>query len=198
MQPITWENFAPTGWGPEGMPEVDDVRPHQCPRCRKPAKEGDRVYLQGHGHRVREVVVRPAVEDLEPLVVECWSRRYRCTRCGAVVTVLPAGVLSRCLYSVMAIVHAFILVSAAPVGGGLSEEEAYDIQGMNPSRRWTKPFPYRWRSLDRWRKRIGAWWPGCRGISELLVELFSRASRSELREVLAVAVGSHVQWGAAM
>ena len=198
MQHIEWEAWAPAHWRPEALPEVDDVRPHCCPRCGGLAKEGGRVFLQGHGCRQRQVVVHPAVEGHGPLVVECWSRRYRCTRCKAVATVLPRGVLPRFLYSVMAMVHAFVLVAKKPLGEGLSHEDAYHIQGMRSLLGWKKPWPYRWRSLDRWRKRIGEWWAGIGDASELLVELLRRAGSGGLREMLAVAVASHVRWGAAM
>ncbi len=153
MQDIEWADIGPHRWQPEALPDVDDVRPHHCSRCGSPAKEGGRVVLHGHGHRGREVVIHPAVGDSAELVVECWSRRYRCTRCGAVPTVLPPGVLPRFLYSALAIVTAFWLVEAAPVGQGLTEAEAYAVQGMYRCPRWTKPWPYRWRSLDRWRAR---------------------------------------------
>ena len=154
--------------------------------------------LHGHGHRQREVVVRPAVGDQEALVVECWSRRYRCTNCSAVLTVLPPGVLPRFLYSALAIVTAFWVTEAAPVGEERTHAEAYAVQGMYRRPRWTKPWPYRWRSLDRWRARLPQWWPGVQDASGLLVELLRRAGCRDLRRVLAVSVRSHAQWGAAM
>src|SRR5690606_18656122 len=140
--------------------EVDDVRPARCDRCATPARSGGRITLQGHGIRQREVVVTPAIDGARPVLEECWVRRYRCTACRAVATVLPHGVLPRFLYSALAIVTAFLLTAASPIGEGLSDAEAYDRQGMNPSRRWTKPNIYRWRSLDRWATRISDWWPG--------------------------------------
>ena len=33
MQFIEWADCAPALWRPEALPEVDDVRPHCCPRC---------------------------------------------------------------------------------------------------------------------------------------------------------------------
>lgn len=138
--------------------------------------------------------------DAPAIVGECWVRRYRCTLCRAVPTVLPRGVLPRFLYSALAIVVSFVLVGAQPVGDGLSHAAAYDIAGMNPSRRWSKPWPYRWRSIDRWRAHIPDWWPGVgdQGLDGLLIGLVRRAGGTELGRLLAVAVRSHVRWGAAM
>jgi len=200
MQLIDWVDVEPSLWHPEALPDVDDVRPLRCPGCGAPAKQGGRIVLHGHGRRERQVVVLPALGDTCRVVGECWSRRYRCTLCGSVPTVLPRGVLPRFLYSALAIVVSFALVGQRPVGEGLSDAEAYDLQGMNPSRRWTKPWPYRWRSLDRWQSRIASWWwgLGAEDLEGLLVGLSRRAGGSDLRQVLAVAVASHVRWGAAM
>jgi hypothetical protein len=117
-----------------------------------------------------------------------------------VVTVLPKGVLPRYLYSVAAMVMAFLLVAGGPVGEGLSEAEAYDRQGMNRRRGWTKPWPYRWRSLGRWFGMAGTWWPGraVAGLRELLLGFVVDAGSDARREVLASAVGTHVRWGCAM
>ncbi len=198
MEGIEWADIGPHCWQPEALPDVDDVRPRRCRRCGSPAKEGGRIVVQGHGHPGRQVVVLPAVGDQADLVAECWSRRYRCTRCHAVPTVLPPGVLPRFLYSALAIVAAFWCTEAGPVGQGLTDAEAYAVQGMYPRPCWTKPWPYRWRSLDRWRARIPAWWPGVQDASGLLVELLRRAGCRDFQRVLAVSVRSHARWGAAM
>ncbi len=142
----------------------------------------------------------PAIADEPAEVGECWVRRYRCTRCSAVLTVLPRGVLPRFLYSGLAIVVAFVLTAARPVGRGLSDAEVYDRQGMYRCRRWTKPWPYRWRSVDRWASKIGAWWPGLAAdsIEDLLIGLLRRAGTEAFAPLLGAAVASHVRWGAAM
>lgn len=142
--------------------------------------------------------------DGAPALTECWSRRYRCTRCGAVHTVLPVGVLPRFLYSVFAIAWAFALVAARPVGHGQSHAAAYDAQGMNATRGWTKPWPFRWRSLDRWRARLPVWWPAWSDIEALLVGLRRRsgegigAGTDAAAALLEAAARSHVRWGRAM
>lgn len=113
---------------------------------------------------------------------------------------LPVGVMPRFLYSAFAIVIAFVLVAEKPVGDGLDHADAYDRQGMNPRRDWNiGSVAYRWRSIDRWRRHLGAWWPGLPDdIEPFLVGLFRRAGSTELREVLTAAARSHVRWGAAM
>ena len=127
--PIEWSDFDPHQWRGEALPDVDLVRPAACPTCLTAAKSGGRVILQGHGKRQREVVV-PAVIDEEDEVelLECWVRRYRCTLCRAVVTVLPKGVLPRYLYSAAAMVMAFLLVADRPVGEGLSDADRQRIR----------------------------------------------------------------------
>lgn len=148
--------------------------------------------------RTREVVVSPALQDRARLV-ECWSRRYRCTACGAVPTVLPVGVLPRYLYSAFAIVIAFTLVATEPVGRGMSDARAYRRQGMNAVRRWRRGVDWRWRSIDRWRAQIQTWWPGLPdSLDGLLVGLRSRAGSTDPPALLAAAAGSHARWGAAM
>jgi hypothetical protein len=198
---IEWSDIDPCQWCLEALPDVDLVRPPACPTCLTAAQVGGRVNLHGHGIRQREVVV-PAVIDEDDRVelLECWVCRYRCKLCGAVVTVLPKGVLPRCLYSAAAMVAAFLLVADKPVGDGLSDADAYDRQGMNPRRGWTKPWPYRWRSLDRWLGMAASWWPGraVAGLQGLLLGFVVDAQSDARREVLAAAVGAHVRWGCAM
>jgi hypothetical protein len=199
--PIEWSDIDPHQWCLEALPDVDLVRPPACPICLTAAKIGGRVILQGHGKRQREVVV-PAVVDEEDDVelLDCWVRRYRCVLCGAVITVLPKGVLPRYLYSAAAMVMALLLVANKPVGEGKSDAAAYDRQGMNPRRRWTKSWPYRWRSLDRWFAMAGTWWPGraVGNLEALLTGFVVDAQSDARREVLAAAVGTHVRWGCAM
>ncbi len=133
------------------------------------------------------------------MLTECWCRRYHCTACGAVATVLPVGVIPRYLYSVFAIVIAFTLVAARPVGRELTDALAYQRQGMNRIRRWHRGVDWRWRSVDRWSAQIERWWPGLPDtIESLLTGLYRRAGSTDPPRVLAAAVASHVRWGAAM
>jgi len=116
-----------------------------------------------------------------------------------VPTVLPPGVLPCHLYSLMAIVRAWVLVAAEPVGQGVDDPLAYAVQGRKQATSWTKPWPYRWRSLDRWASRIEAWWPGraATDCHALLVGFVSEAG-DDLHAILGRATASHVRCGAAM
>ena len=142
----------------------------------------------------------PALAGARPVLEDCWCRRYRCTACKGVATVLPAGVMPRFLYSALAIVVAFVLVAPKPIGDDLNHADAYDQQGMNPRRDWNiRSAAYRWRSVDRWAAHIAEWWPGSPdGVESLLVGLYRRAGSTDRRALLAAATASHVRWGAAM
>ena len=200
MQSSGWGRFWPSFWRRESLPEVDDARPACCNGCGKPAKESGKVHLHGHGCRVRSVVVLAAVFGEEVQVMGCWVRRYRCCRCGAVLTVLPMGVLSRYLYSVAAIVVALLLKTEAPVGEGLGDAEVYRRQGMYRRPSWWPGGGYRWRSLERWARLCAQWWPGraVSSIEAVLVDFVSRARSPALEDVVLAALSGHRQWEAAM
>ena len=155
--------------------------------------------VHGHGLRTREVVVLAAVED-RAQIVECQVRRYRCTACGAVMVVLPRGVMPRYLYSTAAIVMGLFLVADEPVGQGCTETEAYAQQGMYAKTRWTEASPYRWRSLGRWAAMAQHWWPSLAtgGVSGLLVAFVERSGGGGLAAAAEAAVGAHVRWGLTM
>lgn len=208
MKNIEWIRFWLGSFCREQIPAVDDVRPKRCTKCGQPARRGKRVVLHGHGVRTRMVVVAPvlllfAAAGGDPAqVLECWERRYRCTDCGAILVVLPDGVMPRYLYSAAAIVAAFFLVARQPVGEGLSQAEAYDRQGMlrgATSREFGDP-GYQWRSLGRWAAGARRWWTGWSGtsISGLLVLLRERSGGKEWSEMVRTAVKTHVRWGCAM
>jgi len=198
MSCIEWARFGPATWAPAKVPDVDVARPARCRRCGGLAKQGGRIFLHGHGVRTRGVVL-PGLGDDLPRTGTCWTRRYRCIRCEALVTVLPPGVLPHMLYSLLAIVRAFILVVEEPIGQGVDHETAYRCQGRWPTMRWTKPWPYRWRALGRWAARIQQWWPGrvATDLSTLLVGGITEAG-DDLCALLGWAVASHVRCGAAM
>lgn len=198
VQVIEWTGDVPVSWATIALPNVEDARPHRCPRCRTPSHTGARINLHGHGVRVRSVVVPPALGG-RPGLTECWSRRYRCTACGAVPTVLPIGVMPRYLYSAFAIVVAFLLVAEEPVGEGRTDALAYRRQGMNRVRSWHRGVDYRWASLGRWAAHLETWWPGLPDTVEgLLTGLIRRAGSTDPPAVLNAAAASHVRWGAAM
>lgn len=158
------------------------------------------MVLHGHGVRIRWVVVSPAIDAACTAVrlVECWQRRYRCTACGAITVVLPRGILPRFLYSVAAMVVAFYVAAAPPVGEGQSEAAAYARQGMFAKRSTYAEEPYRWRSIDRWSAHAREWWSGWTGtISSLLVLFAERARSPSLVALLQAAITHHVRWEAA-
>lgn len=198
VHPIDWnaERHLPNAWNL--LPDVDDVRPKACPSCRRPAKQGDKIDLHGHGIRTRDVLVAPAITRARCHLVACWSRRYRCTRCGKICTVLPLGVIPRHLYSAFAIVVAFVLTAAEPLGHDLTDALAYKRQGLF-DRRAVKPrVDWRWVSIDRWRRSIPVWWPFAVDVPDLLAHLHRRAGSDDLRARLEAAATSLVRWGTPM
>lgn len=201
MKCTEWIESWLASLAPDRLPEVDDVRPARCSRCKTPSRDGERVVLHGHGWRTREVVVAPALGDGDgpAEVIACWQRRYRCTACKAIVVVLPRGVMPRYLYSAAAIITAFFLVDDRPVGEGLSQAEAYDRQGMLRgvrARAFMDP-SYRWRSLGRWARCAGQWWAGWTGeVRSLLHLLLQRGG--ERAGAVRLALESHVRWGCPM
>lgn len=140
------------------LPGVDAMRPGRCPSCHAVAIPGGPKLLHGHGARVRETVL-PGEERAS--IARVFVRRYRCTACGAVCSVQPPGVLPRFLYSLYAIVNAWLLGTPRPVGGGLEDAAVYARQGVDRlSPEPHRPGAVRWRSLSRWAGHIGLWWPG--------------------------------------
>ena len=193
---------APGFLWPASLPAVDDARPKRCIACGRPARLGGRIILHGHGVRAREVVVLPALDAASRRLGECWSRRYRCTACGAVRTVLPRGLVPRHLYSVAAVIVAFVLVVAEPIGEGLTDGQAYVLQGMYSVTGWNDGGPYRWRSLDRWaRAARERWWPGhapLGDLASLVVSFRAHAARDGLAPLVEAGTRSHASWGSAM
>ncbi|MGH6690384.1 MAG: hypothetical protein ACREF4_06875 [Gammaproteobacteria bacterium] len=122
------------------------------------------IALHGHGIRLRSVVLANDSEGSATLGV-VWTRRYRCRGCGVCCSVSASGVLPRFQYSLDAIVTAWLLVIAVPLGEGLDQLAVYARQGVDrvagvPSAEARRSGRRRWRSLSRWASRIEAWWPG--------------------------------------
>lgn len=114
--------------------------------------------------------------------------------------------MPRYLYSVPAIVVAFFLVVAAPLGDGLTHAEAYARQGMYAVTAWQDGGPYRWRSIDRWFGAARHWWSSqcARDLPGLITGFVQRgittgtAAGSGLGSAIEAAIASHVRWGGAM
>ncbi len=85
------------------MPGVREARPACCPGCQTPGVEpSSKVVVQGHGLRERQRW-GPPEHDAAAEVGVVMQRRYRCTRCGAVIVVRPRGVAAHRRYTLAAI-----------------------------------------------------------------------------------------------
>lgn len=188
------DNTAAFPWGPaflaeDACPDVEQCRPACCRWCGRVAHDGLRLSLYGHGRRPRDVVVLPFGECARARLVSTWARRYRCCHCNRTCTVLPQGVLSRYLYTAWAIVVAWFLVEAEPVGAGVDDAEAYRRQGMYARSDWTAVSRYRWRSIGRWKSALQRRWAALVvGVSRWLIEVRQRGGSGRLQELVRLAV----------
>ena len=90
-------------------PSAAEARPGRCPGCDAASRPvGGALGLHGHGLRDRQLR-GPLAADGEPTTAVVWCRRYRCTRCRAIVLVMPRGVAPRRQYSQAAIAMALAL-----------------------------------------------------------------------------------------
>jgi hypothetical protein len=104
---------------------------------------GERVIVRGHGLRTRQLR-GPPTPHATPVVTEVRVRRYRCTRCGAVLTVVPAETLTRRLYSAAAIAWALALYGLSLLAPAAVREL------VSPWQVVTASSATRWRTLSRW------------------------------------------------
>jgi hypothetical protein len=105
--------------------------------------------LHGHGLRVRDQWGPPDA-TAPPVVGEVRCRRYLCQRCGAVVQVVPRGILRHRLYSAGAVALALAL---------------WGVEGLAPAGVRRRVSPWRkvgataaasWASLRRWARAVRA------------------------------------------
>lgn len=133
----------------ERPPDVDEVRPSRCPVCdgaSRPAGAG--LGVIGHGLRERQFL-GPLEADGPAQQVVLRVRRYVC-RCGALLTVVPSGVVSGRRYTVPAIVLALAL-------WGVAGLPAREVRGRtSPWRHVGREAAGRWRQLGRWVSAIRA------------------------------------------
>jgi hypothetical protein len=128
----------------EKMPSTREVRPAWCPVCKTASTPvGGRIVVQGHGKRPRQAW-GPATPNAPSEIRELLIRRYRCTACQALTTVVPSETLTKRLYTAPAVVWALALY-------GLMEESARAIRRLvSPWPVWGATSAARWQTLLRW------------------------------------------------
>ena len=129
-------------------PSVDEVRPARCAGCGAASQPvGGRLVVHGQGLLQRQV--RGVLEvDAEPGVVVVEVRRYECQRCGAVMTVVPAGMLARRQYCASSIALALHLWVALGQPDRVVREQICAWQVRGSSQRG-------WAQLYRWARSAG-------------------------------------------
>jgi len=138
------------------IPDVGAVRPWRCLSCLQVEGVGGRLLFHGHGQRWRLVAV---AGDGEGALVLAWQRRFLCTRCGATVLVVPIGLLPGFVYTLGAILAAWLAAAPAPMGEGLCDEEVYAGHGVDRLAKDLHRATPRWASLERWSRLASSWWP---------------------------------------
>lgn len=120
---LVYDGRGVNGWL-KRLPTVEEVRPAQCPRCEAAGRPTGRgLGLWGHG--VRERQSRGPLEPFgKPVTVVIRMRRFVCRACGAVIQVVPRGVIAWRLFSAQAIALAVTLfgVHRLPMSGGVAEK----------------------------------------------------------------------------
>ena len=130
------------------LPTVDEVRPGRCTVCEAASRPaGGGITLHGHGLRARGQW-GPVEATASPEVSEVLGRRYECQACGAVLLVVPGGVLHRRLYSAAAIALALAVWS-------IEEETPAEVRArVSPWRIVGPAAAAAWASLRRWAKAV--------------------------------------------
>lgn len=160
------------------LPDVDAVRPSVCPCCGQPSRPlGGALQIVGHGTRFR--MVRGVIEaDTAPTATRVRTRRYRCRGCGAVLVVVPVGVLPRRRYGLFT-----LLVALAAFGLERRSLSAIRAQVAHPA---VAGHAARggWHALRRWchAVRDGRLLPQVRGppVASSLRQIAERAASTAL------------------
>ena len=172
-------------------PSPDDARPGACVACGAASRPtGGGLGLHGHGFRDRQLCGPPDA-DRTPTWIVIACRRYACTRCAAIVTVVPRGVAPRRHYGHAAIAMALTLWA-------IMQEPAAEVRrrvGVWPI---TFEAVTRWPALERWaraaREALGAAHLSLRAAAartaQLAIGRAPPALRSAPREAQAFAGGS--------
>lgn len=164
----------------ERPPTVDEVRPGRCPACEAPSRPaGGALGLHGHGLRERHQW-GPAVLGAAAVLIAILTRRYRCQPCGAVVVVVPRGVLRRRLYSAGAIALALALWSVAELAPAEVRRRVspFAVVGATAAAGWS--------SLRRWSRAVRA--------GRLFPVVRALPAEATLRQVAARAATTLAAW----
>jgi hypothetical protein len=121
----------------EGAPSVEELRLRFCPWCGQLARDGGRVWIQGHGCYSRQVC------GLRARWIVIWVRRYVCRNCGHTISRLPDWLHPWRWYAATVIVEA--LYRHLMLGETARALDARFGRG---------PDTQDWRSLRRWRAQL--------------------------------------------
>jgi len=130
------------GWR-ASPPSVESARPGSCVVCGEASRPvGGGLGLHGHGLRDRQVR-GPLDPDGPPTWVVIGCRRYTCTTCDAILTVVPRGVAPHRHYGHAAIAMALTLwaIVNAPIA---------EVRRRVCASRITHESSARWPALERW------------------------------------------------
>jgi hypothetical protein len=122
-------------------PTVEQARPGQCPVCQAAGRPlGEPLGLWGHGVRMRQQR-GPLSPQGPPQTVVIAALRYRCQRCGAVLTVVPLGVVPRRHYAASAIALTMALwgLLMLPVAQVRQRVSPWQVVGASAARGWAMP-----------------------------------------------------------
>ena len=137
------------------IPDVDQVRPSRCPRCKTASRcPGRNLSIHGHGVVSRDIWGALTSDD-SATIIEVKIRRYRCLQCRHILRVGPKAILPYRRYHAAAIAAAFALWAIF----------GWDIgslrQRVSPWQHVAEDTHNRWVSLFRWTQLAanGDIWP---------------------------------------
>lgn len=164
-------------------PSVEEVRPVRCAGCGAASRPvGGPLNVHGQGLMQRQV--RGVIEvDGEPGVYSLEVRRYECQRCGAVMTVVPAGMLARRQYSASSIALALHLWLTVGLSDRLVRDQVCAWRRRGRSTRG-------WAQLYRWARQAASLFALPRPTPSGSPNATARHVLTTLRALAAVALSS--------